>query len=149
MNYYSKVIIWLDIGELDMSNLTKPLGNYSHYRTVGNLVFLAGQGSRDIATNKVAGLTHDQDGKLVSYDIKAQTHGCIKNISQVLESLNLTLKNLIDITVFLKNMSDFEQYNQIYNQYFNFDNPPTRTTIAVKDLPLENFIEIKAIASLE
>ena len=129
-----------------MTSLPKPLGSYSQYKIVDNLIFIAGQGSRNHLTNQEAGITLDSSGNLLSYDIKAQTTGCINNLRTVLELLNLNLTDVVDITVFLKVMADFTAYNQIYNEYFNFPNPPTRTTVGVLDLPGHNFIEIKAIA---
>lgn len=56
--------------------------------------------------------------------------------------------DLVDVNVFLKDMNDFAKYNQVYSKHFSFDNPPARTTVAVADLPGNNFIEIKAIACL-
>ncbi len=132
-----------------MDNLPKPLGSYSHYKIIDKFVYIAGQGSRDYITNQEAGITIDESGKLITYDIKAQTRGCLDNLKRVLEKINLSLENVVDVTVFLKNMDDFKDYNDVYAQYFDFLNPPTRTTIGVLDLPGRNFIEIKAIAYIE
>ncbi len=124
-----------------------PLGAYSHAVKAGGLVFLAGQGSRDAATGKEAGITRALDGSVVSYDIQVQTRAVIKNMIVVLEASGCKLTDVVDVTVFLKDMNDFAKYNSVYKEYFSFESPPARTTVAVADLPGDNFIEIKAIAA--
>jgi 2-aminomuconate deaminase len=127
-------------------NAPSPLGAYSHAVKAGNLLFLSGQGCRDAKTGIEAGITVDASGKVTAYDIEAQTHGCIRNMITVLEAAGLTLKDLVDVTVFLADMKDFARYNKVYAEYFSFEGPPARTTIQAAALPGKNFIEIKAIA---
>eukprot|EP01132_Coremiostelium_polycephalum_P015664 gene15664-18896_t len=56
-------------------------------------------------------------------------------------------ENVIDLTVFLVNMEHYNDFNSVYNNYFNAENGPTRTTVAVHQLPNPNLlIEIKATA---
>jgi enamine deaminase RidA (YjgF/YER057c/UK114 family) len=64
----------------------------------------------------------------------------------VLAEAGCTLRDVVDITIFLADMNDFEKYNRIYGEYFSFEGPPARTTIQAAKLPGKNFIEIKAIA---
>lgn len=123
-----------------------PLGSYSHGVKVGSLLFLAGQGCRNPETGQEAGITCDGEGNILSYDIEAQTLGCINNMKTVLSAAGATLEAVVDITVFLADMNDFAKYNAVYNQHFNFDCPPARTTVQVAKLPGKNFIEMKAIA---
>lgn len=123
-----------------------PLGSYSHAIRAGNLLFISGQGCRDPHTGIECGITMDAGGKLTSYDIEAQTHGCIANLKRVLNAAGLGLEDLVDMSVFLANMKDFAAYNKVYADYFNFPEPPARTTIQAAALPGRNFIEIKAIA---
>lgn len=123
-----------------------PLGSYSHAMRAGQLLFLSGQGCRDPLSGIESGITLDNNGKVSSYDIETQTHGCIKNMQRVLNAAGLTLEDLVDITVFLADMKDFAAYNKVYSQYFTFSEPPSRTTIAVAALPGRNFIEIKGVA---
>lgn len=123
-----------------------PLGSYSHAMRAGNLLFLSGQGCRDPLSGIEAGITLDESGKVKSYDIEAQTHGCIANMQRVLKAAGLSLADLVDVAVFLADMEDFSAYNRVYAQYFNFPEPPARTTIQAAALPGRNFIEIKAIA---
>jgi len=124
----------------------KALGSYSHAVKVGNLVFVAGQGCRDPKTGVEAGITMDAGGKVTAYDIEVQTRGVLKNLSTVLEAAGLSLSDVIDATVFLKSMDDFDRYNKVWAEHFTIECPPARTTVAVADLPGRNYIEIKAIA---
>lgn len=123
-----------------------PLGSYSHAMRAGHLLYLSGQGCRDPHTGIEAGITIDANGIVTSYDIEAQTRGCIANMERVLKAAGLALTDLVDVTVFLADMKDFAAYNKIYAQHFSFSEPPARTTIQAAALPGRNFIEIKAIA---
>lgn len=127
--------------------LTTPLARYTHSRRVGALLYVAGQGCRNPLTNDYAGLTRDPNGKVLTYDIRAQTASVLGNIEAVLITHGLDRSALVDIQVFLTDMADFEAMNEIWNQFFcEVSPPPTRTTVAVKQLPGLNFIEMKAIA---
>lgn len=123
-----------------------PLGSYSHAMRAGNLLFLSGQGCRDPLTGIEAGIKIDEQGKVTSYDIEAQTEGCIANMVRVLKAAGLGLNDLVDVSIFLADMKDFAAYNKVYAKHFSFPEPPARTTIQAAALPGRNFIEIKAIA---
>jgi 2-aminomuconate deaminase len=125
----------------------KALGAYSHGLVVGSFLYVSGQGCRDAVSGQEVGLTFDQAGKITSYDIVAQTRGVLENLGSVLREAGLGYTDVIDVTVFLANMDDFDKYNQVYGEYFTFENAPTRTTVQVARLPGKNFIEIKAIAA--
>lgn len=128
------------------SNAPSPLGNYSHAVKAGPLLFVSGQGCRDPHTGTECGVTLDEDGEVTEYDIEAQTHGCIRNLITVLEASGCSLRDLVDVSVFLADIKDFQKYNRVYTEYFCFDGPPARTTIQAAALPGKNYIEIKAIA---
>jgi len=68
-------------------------------------------------------------------DIKEQTKAVIQNIESILKISGATLNNLVDLTVFLKDMNDYNGFNEVYNQFFDSKNGPCRTTVAVKELP--------------
>jgi 2-aminomuconate deaminase len=131
---------------IEQGKAPRPLGAYSHAVKAGGLVFLAGQGARDANTGKEAGVILSPDGVVVSYEIEVQTAAVIENMMVVLKAAGCSLADVVDVTVFLKDMNDFAKYNSIYSKYFSFENPPARTTVQVADLPGNNFIEIKAIA---
>jgi 2-aminomuconate deaminase len=122
----------------------QPLGNYPHVKRVGDFIYVSGTSSRR-ADNSHEGVEFMPDGS-VKLDIAIQTEAVIKNIETLLGSMDATLDDLIDITSFLVDMKDFKGYNEVYGRYFDH-NGPTRTTVAVKQLPHPNLlIEIKAIA---
>jgi 2-aminomuconate deaminase len=73
-------------------------------------------------------------------DIKEQTKAVIQNIKSILELSGATLNNLVDLTVFLKDMNDYNDFNEVYNQFFDAKTGPSRTTVAVKDLPSVSII---------
>ncbi|HEY9713709.1 MAG TPA: RidA family protein [Chroococcales cyanobacterium] len=123
-----------------------PLGAYSHAVFAGDFLYVSGQGARKARTGKEAGVVLDHHGLVVAYDIKVQTRAVLENLKTVLKAAALELTDLVDVSVFLKNMDDFAQYNEVYNEYFSFPDPPARTTVQVAGLPGNNFIEIKAIA---
>lgn len=123
-----------------------PLGNYSHAVRAGDLLFLSGQGCRNPDTGMEAGITLNADGTVVTYDIEAQTRGCIVNMQNVLQAAGLELTDLVDVTVYLADMKDFARYNKVYSEFFTFAEPPARTTIQAAALPGRNFVEMKGVA---
>ena len=126
-----------------------PVGKYPHARKVGNLLFLSGVGPRRPGTNVIPGVMMDGQGNAVGHDIEEQCHSVFENVRIILEEAGSGWKNLIDITVFLTNMSrDFDIFNKIYSDYFA-DNQPCRTTVEVNSLPTPIAIELKCIATIE
>ena len=93
----------------------KPVGAYPHARRVGNLLFLSGVGPRLPATNEIPGNVYDSSGKLVSYDIEAQCRSVFANVRAILEASGARWEDLVDVTVYLTDMSrDFGAYNRLY-----------------------------------
>ncbi len=122
----------------------KPLGRYPHIKQVGDFMFVSGTSSRR-QDNTHVGADIDLEGNHI-LDIKKQTKAVIENIASILETENLTLNDIVDVTTFLVDMKDFEGYNQVYADFFDY-NGPTRTTVAVHQLPHPNLlIEMKIIA---
>ncbi|RKP02473.1 hypothetical protein CXG81DRAFT_24846 [Caulochytrium protostelioides] len=132
---------------IHLSDRAQGYANYPHARHVGNLIFVSGISSRR-PDNTWEGVETGPDGHIV-LDIAKQTHAVIKNIEAILERAGASLKNLVDVTVFLTDMAHYQAFNAVYNQYFNVESGPARTTIAVKQLPHPNLlIEIKSVAAL-
>jgi len=122
----------------------KPLGHYPHVKRVGDFIFVSGTSSRR-PDNTHVGATQNADGSWI-LDIALQTEAVIKNIEALLASMDASLEDVTDITTFLVNMTDFKGYNEVYGKFFDFSGP-TRTTVAVHQLPHPNLlIEIKALA---
>ena len=111
----------------------KPVGPYSQAIQVGNLIFVSGQVAFD-----------PESSKIVSGGIEEQTAQTLENIRNILESVNLSLDDVVRVTVFLKDIADFKAMNTIYNKYFSKD-PPTRTTVQANLIP-GALIMIDAIA---
>lgn len=120
---------------LNSNQAPNAVGPYSQGIRTGSLVFLSGQ----IGINK-------ETGQLVE-GIEAQTRQVFKNISYVLESDGLTLKNVVKVVVLLADIEDFARVNEIYAEHFS-EPYPARSAFAVKDLPLGSLIEIEVIAEV-
>ena len=130
------------------TNAATPLGAYPHARKVGNLLFLSGIGSRRASDNAIPGLTLDEQGNIVSYDIEAECHSVFANVKAVLEASGSSWDKIVDVTVFLTNMKqDFPIYNRIYASYFE-GVEACRTTVEIKSLPTPIAIELKVIATI-
>ncbi len=127
-------------------HLTKPMATYVHTRRAGGLLFVAGQGSRDPESDAYAGVTRDSAGRVIAHDIAVQTAAVLTNVERALKSQGLSRADLVDVTVFLTDMSEFQAMNEVWNQFFAETPAPTRTTVAVRQLPGDNFVEMKGIA---
>jgi len=123
------------------------VGAYPHLHRVGDLLFVSGMGPRTPDTNEIpGGPIEDEEGNPLEYDIKAQAHSVIKNVSVILEENGSSLENVVDVLVFLIDMDrDFAGYNEVYAEYFS-EILPARTTVAVEALPTAIAIELKVIA---
>ncbi len=112
----------------------KAIGPYSQAIQAGNFIFLSGQIPLDPKT-----------GELVKGDIRQQTKQVLENIKGVLESQKLGMEDTVKVTIFLKDIGNFNQVNEVYATYFpSF--PPARSTVGVAKLPRDADVEIEAIA---
>ena len=112
----------------------KPAGAYSQGVFADRLIFVSGQLPIDPAT-----------GKFVEKDIKKQTRQIFKNIEQVLAEKNAKIGDIVKLGVFLLNLNDFKEMNEVFQEFFN-QYLPARTTVVVKEFPQNVLIEIDAIA---
>lgn len=112
------------------------IGPYCHAIKAGNLVFCSGQTPLDPNTQE-----------LVGKDIKQQTERALQNLAIVLDGLGLSLGDIVKTTVYLKDMGDFQGMNEVYARMFE-GHTPARTTIAVKQNPLDALVEIECIAEI-
>jgi 2-iminobutanoate/2-iminopropanoate deaminase len=110
------------------------IGPYSHAIQSGDLVFCSGQTPLDPATME-----------LVGSSIEQQTEQALANLETVLNGLGLSLQNVVKTTVYLKDMADFAGMNEVYGRVFA-PHRPARTTISVKQNPLDALVEIECIA---
>lgn len=125
-----------------------PVGLYPHARRVGDLLFLSGVGPRKKGSKEIPGVTLDNNGVIIQYDIEQQCHSVFQNVRYILEASGSRWENLVDVTVFLTNMKDdFARFNKIYAEYFK-NNQPCRTTVEVNALPTPIAIELKCVATV-
>ena len=110
------------------------IGPYSQAVKSGNFIFASGQ----IPLDPVS-------GEMAENDIKKQTERVMENIKGLLESENLTMANIIKTTCFLTDMANFAAFNEVYANYFP-ENPPARSTVAIKALPKDALVEVEIIA---
>lgn len=115
----------------------KAIGPYSQAIQAGNLLFLSGQIPIDPKT-----------GELIEGDIRQQTRQALENIKGILESQRLRMEDVVKATLFLKEMGNFNQVNEVYATYF-LSFPPARSTVEVAKLPKNAEIEIEAIALIK
>lgn len=127
----------------------RPVGHYPHARRVGALLFLSGIGPRDPLGNGIPGNVHDAEGRLIAYDIEAQTRAVFANVRTVLEASGARWEDLVDVTVYLTDMArDFATYNAIWAEHFpDPATAPCRTTLGITALPTPIAIELKCIAA--
>ncbi len=129
-----------------MSNKVTPRGAYPHTKRVGDFIFVSGTSSRR-ADNTIAGVDIIDEMGTKHLDIKEQTREVIKNIEKNLIKEGASLDDVVDVTSFLVNMNDFAGYNKAYAEFFDKDTGPTRTTVAVHQLPHPDLVvEIKVMA---
>ncbi|WP_010501702.1 RidA family protein [Paenibacillus elgii] len=111
------------------------IGPYSQAIKFGNLLFTSGQ------------IPLNPEGQIVEGGIAEQTHQVFRNLQAVLEEAGATFESVIKATVFIKDMNQFAQVNEIYATYFG-DHKPARSTVEVARLPKDVFVEIELIAAL-
>ncbi|HBG70220.1 MAG: reactive intermediate/imine deaminase [Bacteroidetes bacterium GWF2_43_63] len=88
-----------------------------------------------------------KSGKIVAGGVKEQTKQCLNNIKAIVESIGHVMDDVVKITVFVKNISDVEAVNEVYTTFFQ-SYLPTRTTVAVADLPMNDaLVQIEALIS--
>jgi 2-iminobutanoate/2-iminopropanoate deaminase len=117
-------------------NAPQPLGPYSQGVKAGNLLFVAGQGATDPKTGQM------------DEEIETQTRQTLTNIKGIVEASGFSMRDVVKVSIFLKNMEDFKKVNEVYKTFFPED-PPARTTVEAK-LPAQGMlIEIDAIAYRE
>lgn len=125
------------------SERPKPLANYPFLREAGGLLFLSGVSARQ-KDGTIAGVSR-QAGE-VSYDVAKQFRAIIANITETLHSVNGTLSDLVDVTIFLTDMAYYPAMNGEYNKWFGPDGP-ARTTVGVSQLPHPDMVvELKVVA---
>ena len=110
------------------------IGPYSQAVKAGGFVFLSGQIPLVPTT-----------GEVLKEGIAQQTRLVLKNISEILKEASVDIKAVVKTTVYLKDITDFQEMNNVYEEFFKVD-PPARATVEVSNLPKGVDVEIELIA---
>jgi 2-iminobutanoate/2-iminopropanoate deaminase len=112
----------------------KAIGPYEQAVKIDGFIYTAGQIGLD-----------PRSGRLVEGGIGAETRQVLENLKAILEAAGSSMDQVVKATVFLKNMSDFEAMNEVYEEYLGRARP-ARSTVAVAELPRGALVEIELIA---
>jgi 2-iminobutanoate/2-iminopropanoate deaminase len=115
----------------------QPIGPYSQGVVANGFLFVAGQ----VGANP-------QTRQLVSESFEAEAKQVMENIRAILQAAGLDFRNVVKTTIYLKDIGQFAQVNQIYGQYFT-NEPPARETVQIAALPGGANIEISVVAAVE
>ncbi|MBB4833262.1 2-iminobutanoate/2-iminopropanoate deaminase [Staphylococcus hominis] len=121
---------------INTNKAPEALGPYSHAMVVNNLVFTSGQIPLDI------------EGNIVSSDVKEQTKQVLENLSVVLEEAGSDLNSVVKATIFISDMNEFQQINEVYGSYFN-EHQPARSCVEVSRLPKDVKVEIELVGKVK
>ena len=117
------------------NNAPAPIGPYNQAILVNDTLYLSGQIGLDPRLMK-----------MVEGDIKKETEQVMENLKNVLEAAEMNFNHVIKSSIFLSDMEDFGQVNEVYGSYFLNDTAPARETVAVNTLPKNVRVEISMIA---
>ena len=119
---------------ISTQNAPKAIGPYSQAILSGNTLYCSGQ----IAINP-------KTEELVSSSISEETHQVMRNILEVLKASGMDFSNVVKCSIFMKNMGEYSELNDVYASYFS-ENPPSREAVEVSVLPENVNVEISVIA---
>lgn len=121
---------------INTNKAPEALGPYSHAMVVNNLVFTSGQ------------IPLDTKGNIVSDDVKEQTKQVLDNLSVVLEEAGSDLNSVVKATIFISDMNEFQQINEVYGSYFS-EHQPARSCVEVARLPKDVKVEIEVVGKVK
>ena len=121
---------------ISTKNAPAAVGPYSQAVKAGNMLFVSGQ---------IPFIPETME--LVSDDVKEQTARSLENVKAILSEAGATFADVVKATVFIKDMNDFAQINEVYAHYFG-DNKPARACVEVARLPKDVKVEIEVIAAI-
>lgn len=117
------------------SNAPAPIGPYNQAVLVKDTLYISGQIPINSST-----------GKLVEGDIKKETKQSMENLKAILNEADMGFENVVKTSIFLKDMHQFVDVNEVYGSYFDSDTAPARETVEVANLPKFVNVEISMIA---
>lgn len=120
---------------INTPNAPAPIGPYNQAVLTGNTLYTSGQIAFDPKTNT-----------LVLDSIVAETKQVMENLKAVLAAADMTFENVIKASIFISDMNNFGQINEVYGTYFDAETAPARETVEVANLPKFVNVEISMIA---
>jgi len=124
----------MDKQVINTKSAPAPIGPYNQAVLHGNTLYISGQVCIDPAS-----------GELKNKDIQTETHQVMHNLRAILSAAGLTFNNVVKTTIFLTDMHQFSEVNEVYGKYFEGDFP-ARETVQVSALPKFVNVEISMIA---
>lgn len=112
-----------------------PIGPYNQAVLIGNMLYVSGQIALDPET-----------GELQTKDLEQETVRVMENLRAILEAAGMGFKEVIKTSIFISDMNNFGQINEVYGRYFDPATAPARETVEVANLPKFVNVEISAIA---
>ena len=120
---------------INTPNSPHPIGPYNQAVLKNNTLFISGQIALDPKTMK-----------LINDSIKQETIQVMENLKNILSEAKMNFSDVVKTSIFLSNMDNFNDVNNVYGSYLNSGEEPARETIAVKTLPMNVNVEISMIA---
>ncbi|MBU0439370.1 RidA family protein [Staphylococcus succinus] len=121
---------------INTNKAPEALGPYSHATQINGLVFTSGQ------------IPLNLDGEIVSDDVKEQTKQVLENLKVVLDEAGSDIDSVIKATIFIADMNEFQNINEVYGKYFD-NHQPARSCVEVARLPKDVKVEIEVIAEVK
>jgi 2-iminobutanoate/2-iminopropanoate deaminase len=124
----------MNLSSVSTDKAPAAIGPYSQAIACGDLIFCSGQVALDPAS-----------GELMDGSVGDQTRRAMENLGAVLAAAGTAFSRVVKTTIYLTDMNDFVEVNEVYGSFFEGD-PPARATIAVAGLPKGARVEIDCIA---
>ncbi len=120
---------------INTASAPAPIGPYNQAVLIKDTLYISGQIPIDPAT-----------GNLVEGDIKAETKQSMENLKAILSEAQMTFEHVVKTSIFINDMNQFSQINEVYGRYFDAATAPARETVEVANLPKFVNVEISMIA---
>lgn len=120
---------------INTENAPAPIGPYNQAILSNGTLYISGQIPID-----------PKSGEIVSGDIKLETKQSMENLKAILTEAEMTFEHVVKSSIFLSDMNQFTEVNEVYATYFNAETAPARETVEVANLPKFVNVEISMIA---
>jgi 2-iminobutanoate/2-iminopropanoate deaminase len=123
---------------IQTSDAPAPIGPYNQAVLINEVLYTSGQ----IAL-------HPKTGELITSSIEEETTLVMENLKAVLKAADMTFKQVVKASIFVKDMNQFSRINAVYGTYFDPESAPARETVEVANLPKFVNVEISVIAIID